>query len=108
MAILLSEIAREVILLAEPLHEEPIQEPAEFQEREKQILNAETKLQWEINSRKHGRNWDSLRRSTMGITQSKIVSALLFEHQTEGQRIPTEKFSHEDIFDLSTKKMFNT
>ena len=47
-----------------------------------------------------------MRKTTMASLRPKCVSLLYLSIRTEGRRLPTQKFPHDNIYDLTTLKLW--
>ena len=78
-------------LPVKPKYEMPIEDTTEEAERERRIRNNQLKLQWE-------RPWN--------LCDQNCVSLLYLSIGTEGRRLLTQKFLHDNIYDLTTLKLW--
>ena len=95
-----------VRLPAEPMYEMTIEDATEDTERDRQIRNSQLKLQWDLKSQKlteagilcGARPWNKC--------DQKFVSLLYLGIGTEGSRLLTQKFAHDNIYDLATLNLW--
>ena len=95
-----------VRLQADPKYEMTIEEATEQPERDRQILNSQLKLQWELNCQKITEAGNLCGERPWSLCDQKCVSILYLSIGTEGRRLLTQKFPHDNIYDLSTLKLW--
>ena len=95
-----------VRLPAEPKYEMPIEDTTEEAERERRIRNNQLKLQWELKFQKITEAGILCGERPWNLCDQKCVSLLYLSIGTEGRRLLTQKFPHDNIYDLSTLKLW--
>ena len=95
-----------VRLLVEPKNEMAIEDATEQTDRDGQIRNSQLKLQWELNCQKITEADVLCSERQWWLCDQKCVSLLNLSIGTEGRRLLTEKFPHDNIYDLSTLKLW--
>ena len=94
-----------VRLPAEPKYELAIEDAIEDTERDRQIRNNQLKLQWELKCQKIAEAGDLCGERPWHLCDQKCVSLLYLSIGTEGRRLLTQKFPHDNIYDLTTLKL---
>ena len=95
-----------VRLPAEPKYEMPIEDTTEEAERERRIRNNQLKLQWELKYQKITEAGILCGEGPWNLCDQKCVSLLYLSIGTEGRRLLTQKFPHDNIYDLTTLKLW--
>ena len=75
-------------------------------ERDRQIRNSQLKLQWELKCRKLTEAGVLCGERPWNLCDQKCVSLLYLSIGTEGRRLLTQKFPHDNIYELSTLKLW--
>ena len=96
----------EVRLPAEPKYEVSIEDATEETERDRRIRNNQLKLQWELKCQKIIEAGILCGERPWNLCDQKCVSLLYLSIGTEGRRLLTQKFPHDNIYDLSTLKLW--
>ena len=94
-----------VRLPAEPKYEMPIEDTTEEAERERRIRNNQLKLQWLLKCQKTTEAGILFGERPWNLCDQKCVSLLYLSIGTEGRRLLTQKFPHDNIYDLTTLKL---
>ena len=84
-----------------------IEEAIEQTERYRQIRNSQLKLQWELKCQKIPQAGVLCGERPWPLCNQKCVSFLCLSIATEGTRRSTQKFPHDNIYDLSTLKFWD-
>ena len=95
-----------VRLPVEPKYEMPIEDTTEEAERERQIRNNQLKLQWELKCQKITEADILCGEHPWNLCDQKCVSLLYLSIGTEGRRLLTQKSPHDNIYDLTTLKLW--
>ena len=95
-----------VRLPAEPKYEMIIEEATEQTERDRQIRNSQLKLQWELKCQKITEAGVFCGDRSWPLCDQKCVPLLYFSIGTKEKRLLTQKFPHDNIYDLSTLKLW--
>ena len=95
-----------VRLPVEPKYEMPIEDTTDEAERERRIRNNQLKLQWELKCHKITKAGILCRERPWNLCDQKCVSLLYLSIGTEGRRLLTQKFPHDNIYDLTTLKLW--
>ena len=95
-----------VRLPAEPKYEMPIEDATNETKRDRQIRNSQMKLQWELKCRKITEAGVLCGKRPWHLCDQKCVSLLYLSICTEGRRLLTQKFPHDNIYDLTTLRNF--
>ena len=95
-----------VRLPVEPKYEMPIEDTTEEAERERRIRNNQLKLQWELKCQKITEAGILCGERPWNLCNQKCVSLLYLSIGTEGRRLLTQKFPHDNIYDLTTLKLW--
>ena len=91
-----------VRLSAEPKCEMPIEDATNETERDRQIRNSQLKLQWDLKCQKITDAGVLCGTRPWHLCNQKCVSLLYLSIGTEGRRLLTQKFHHDNIYDLTT------
>ena len=75
-------------------------------ERDCQIRNSQLKLQWELKCQKLMEAGVLCGERPWNMCDQKCVSILYLSTGTEGRRLLTQKFPHDNIYDLTTLKLW--
>ena len=70
-------------------------------ERDRQIRNSQLKLQWDLKGQKI-----TEAEQPWHLCDQKCVSLLYLSIGTGGRRLQTQKFPHDNIYDLTTLKLW--
>ena len=95
-----------VRLPAEPKYEMPIEDATNETERDRQIRNSRLKLQWDLKCRNITEAGVLCGERSWHLCDQKCVSLLYLSIGTEGTRLLTQKFPHDNIYDLTTLKLW--
>ena len=95
-----------VRLPAEPKYEMAIEDATEETERNRQIRNSQLKLQWELKCQKITEAGVLCGERPWHLCDQKCVSLLYLSVRTEGRRLLTQKLPHDNIYDLTTLKLW--
>ena len=95
-----------VQLPAEPKYEMPIEDATDDTERDRQIRNNQLKLQRDLKFQKITEAGILCGELPWTPCDQKRVSLLYLSIGTEGRRLLTQKFSHDNIYDLTTLKLW--
>ena len=95
-----------VRLPVEPKYELPIDDTTEEAERERRVRNNQLKLQWELKCQKITKAGILCGERPWNLCDQKCVSLLYLSIGTEGRRLLTQKFPHDNIYDLTTLKLW--
>ena len=95
-----------VRLPAEPKYEMPIEDATHDTERDRQIRNSQLKLQWDLKCQKITEAGVLCGERPSHICDQKCVSLLYLSIGTEGRRLLTQKVPHDNIYDLTTLKLW--
>ena len=85
-----------------------IEDATEDTERDRQIRNSQLKLQWELKCQKTTEAGLLCGEGPWHLCDQKCVSLLYLNIGTEGRRLLTQKFPHDNIYDLATLKLWKT
>ena len=91
-----------VRLPAEPKFEMPIEDATEQTERDRQIRNSQLKLQWELKCLEITEAGFLRGERRWSLCDQMCVSLLYLSIVTDGRRQFKQKFTHDNIYDLST------
>ena len=83
-----------------------IEDATELTERDRQIRNNQLKFQWEWKSQKNTEASILCGERPWTRCDNKCVSLLYLSFGTEGRRLLAQKFPHDNIYDLSTLKLW--
>ena len=97
-----------VRLPVEPKYEMAIEDATEDTERDRQMRNSQLKLQWELKCQKITEAGLLCGKGTWHLCDQKCVSLLYLSIGTEGRRLLTQKFPHDNIYDLTTLNLWRT
>ena len=95
-----------VRLPAEPKYEMPIEDATHETERDRQIRNSQLKLQWELKCQKITEAGVLCGERQWNLCDQKCVSLLYLSIGTEGRRLLTQQFPHDNMYDLTTLKLW--
>ena len=95
-----------VRLPAEPKNEMPIEDATHETERDRQIRNSQLKLQWDLKCQKISEAGVLCGERPRPLCDQQCVSLFYLSISTEGRRLLTQKFPHENIYDLTTLKFW--
>ena len=95
-----------VRLAVEPKYEMPIEDTTDEAERERRIRNNQLKLQWELKCQKITEAGMLCGERPWNLCDQKCVSLLYLSIGTEGRRLLTQKFPHDNIYHLTTPKLW--
>ena len=95
-----------VRLPAEPKYEMPIEDATHETERDRQIRYSQLKLQWNLKCKKITEAGVLCGERPWNLCDQKCVSLLYLSIGTEGRRLLTQKFPHDNIYDLTTLKLW--
>ena len=95
-----------VRLPAEPKYKTAIEYSTLETERDRQIRNSQLKLNWELKCQKLTEAGVLCGERPWILCDQKCVSLLYLSIGTEGRRLLTQKFPHDNIYDLSTLKLW--
>ena len=87
-------------------YELAIEDSTEDTERERQIRNNQLKLQWELKCQKKTEAGVLCGERPWHLRDQKYVSLLYLSIGTERKRLLTQKFLHDNIYDLNTPKLW--
>ena len=87
---------------AEPKYEMAIEDATEETERDRQIRNSQLKLQWDLKCQKITEAAVLCGEPPWHLYDQKCVSLLYLSTGTEGRRLLTQNFPHDNIYDLTT------
>ena len=96
-----------VRLPVEPKYELVIEDATEYTERDRQIRNNQLKLQWELKCQKIMEAGVLCGERPWHLCDQKCVSLLYLSIGTEGRRLLTQKFPHDNIYDLTALKLWD-
>ena len=91
---------------AELKYEMAIEDATEQTERDRQIRNSQLKLQWEFKSQKITDAVVLCGERPWPLCDQKCVSLLYLSIETEGNRLLTQNFPHDNAYNLSTLKLW--
>ena len=94
-----------VRLPAEPKYEITIEDATEDTERNLQVRNSQLKLQWHLKCQKLLEAGVLCGERPWNMSDQKCVSLLYLSIETEGRRLLTQKFPHDNIYYLTTLKL---
>ena len=80
----------------------PIEDATHETERDRQIRNCQLKLQWDFKYQKKAEAGVLCGERPCNLCDQKCVSLLYLSIGTEGRRLLTQKFPHDNIYDLTT------
>ena len=89
-----------------PIYEMAIEDASEDTERDRQIRNSQLKLQWELKCQKITEAGVLCGERPWHLCDQKCVSILYLSAGKEGRRLLTQKFLHDNIYDLTTLKLW--
>ena len=95
-----------VRLSAEPKYEMPIEDATHEPERDRQIRNSQLNLQWELKCQKISEAGVLCGDRPWHLCDQQCVSLLYLSIGTEGRRLLTQKFPHDNFYDLTTLKLW--
>ena len=95
-----------VRLPAEPKYEMATEDATEETERDRQIRNSQLKRQWDLKSQKITEAGVLCGERPWHLCDQKCVSLLYLSIETEGRRLLTQKFPHDNIYNLTTLKLW--
>ena len=95
-----------VRLPAEPKYEKAIEVATEETERDRQIRNSQLKLQWDLKCQQITEAGVLSGERPWHLCDQKYVSLLYLSIGTEGRRLLTQKVPHDNIYDLTTLKLW--
>ena len=95
-----------VRLPPEPKYEMAIEDATEHTERDRQFRNNKLKLQSELKCQKITEAGILCGDRPWTLCDQKFVSLLYLSIGTEGRRLLTQKFPHDNIYHLSTLKLW--
>ena len=95
-----------VRLPVEPKYEMPLDDTTEEAERERRVRNNQLKLQWELKCQKITEAGILCGERPWNLCDQKCVSLLYLSIGTEGRRLLTQKFPHDNIYNLTTLKLW--
>ena len=95
-----------VRLPAEPKYEMAIEDATEDTERDRQIRNSQLKLQSDLKLQKITEAGVLCGERPWNMCDQKCVSLLYLSIGTERRRLLTQKFPHDNIYDLTTLKLW--
>ena len=95
-----------VRLPAEPKYEMDFEDATKDTERDLQIRNSQLKLQWDLKCQKMMEAGVLRGERPWNMCDQKCVSLLYLSIGTEGRRLLTQKFPHDNIYDLATLKLW--
>ena len=84
----------------------PIEDATDETERDRQIRNSQLKLQWDLKCQKITEAGVLCGEQPWHLRDQKCVSLLYLSIGTEGRRLLTQKFPHDNICDLITLKLW--
>ena len=93
-------------LHVEPKYKLAIKDATKYTERDRKIRNNQLKLQWELKCQKITKAGFSFGERPWHLCDQKCVSLLYLSIGTEGRRLLTQKFPHDNIYDLTTLKLW--
>ena len=91
---------------AEPKYEMAIEDATDDTERDRQIRNSQLKLQGDLKCQKLMEAGVLCGERPWNICDQKCVSLLYLSIETEGRRLLTQKFPHDNIYDLTAPKLW--
>ena len=83
-----------------------IKDTTEETERDRQIRNSQLKLQWDLKCQKITEAGVLCGEGPWHLCHQKCVSLLCLSIGTEGRRLLTQIFPHDNIYDLTTLKLW--
>ena len=92
----------------EPKIEIAMEDATEHTEWGRQIRNNKLKLQWELKCQKTTEAGTLFGKRPGILSNQKCVSLLYLTIGTEGRRLLTQKFPQDNVYDLSTLKLWET
>ena len=95
-----------VRLPAEPKYEMAIEDATEETERDRQIRNSQLKIQWDLKCTKITEAGVLCGERPWHLCDQKCASLLYLSIGTEGRRLLTQNFPHDNIYDLTTLKLW--
>ena len=95
-----------VRLPAEPKYEMAIEDATEDTERDRQIRNSQSKFQWDLKCQKLMEAGVQCGQRPWNMCDQKCVSLLYLSIGTEGRRLLTQKIPHDNMYDLTTLKLW--
>ena len=95
-----------VRLPAEPKYEMPTEDATHETERDRQIRNNQLKLQWDLKCHKITEAGVLCDERPWHLCDQKYVSLLYLSIGTEGRRLLTQKFPHDNIYYLTDLKLW--
>ena len=95
-----------VRLPAEPKYKTSIEDSTIETERDRQIRNSQLKLQWELRCQKLTEAGVLCGEWPWNLCDQKCVILLFLSIGTEGRRLLTQKFPHDNTYDLTTLKLW--
>ena len=95
-----------VRLPAVPKYEMPIEDATDDTERDRQIRNNQLKLQWDLKCQKITEAGILCGEQPWNLCDQKRVSLLYLSIGTEGRHLLTQKFPHDNIYELTTLKLW--
>ena len=95
-----------VRLLVGPKYEMAIKDPTEQTERDRQIRNSQMKLQWELKCQNITEAGVLCGERPWSLSDQKCVPIIYLSIGTEDRRRLTHKFPRDNIYDLSTLKLW--
>ena len=95
-----------VRLPAEPKYRMAIEDATEETERDRQIRNSQMKLQWVLKCQRITEAGVLCGEWPWHLCDQKCVSLLYHSIGTEGRSLLTQKFPHDNIYDLTTLKLW--
>ena len=102
---LLQAMPTHVRISAEPKYEITIEDAIEPTERDRQIRNSQLKLQWEWKCQKITEAGVLCGERPWSLCDQKCISLVYFSIGTEGRRLLTQEFPHDNISDVSNLKL---
>ena len=95
-----------VRLPVKPKYELAIEDATEDTERDRYNRNNPLKLQWELKCQKITEAGVLCGERPWHLCDKKLVSLLYLSIGTEGRRLVTQKFLHDNIYSLTTLKLW--
>ena len=95
-----------VRLPAEPKYETSIEDSTIETERDRQIRNSQLKLQWDLKCQTITEAGVLRGERPWNLCDQKCVSLLYLSIGAEGRRLLTQKFPHDNFYDLTTIKLW--
>ena len=95
-----------VLLPAKPKYEMPIEDATKETERDRQIRNSQLTLQWDLKCQKITEARVLCGERPWHLCDQKCVSLLYLSIGTEGRRLLTQNVPHDNIYDLTTLKLW--